>query len=96
MMVTKSRLFHGIAASALIVGGFAIVAANTPANTAVAKTSKAKPQLGSFGFDTAGMDKATKPGDDFYKFANGGWQAATMIPAVVIESVRCRSKKIGA
>ena len=29
------------------------------------------PQYGTFGFDTAGMDRSVKPGDDFYAFANG-------------------------
>ncbi len=32
-----------------------------------------KPQIGSFGFDTAGMDRSVAPGDNFYLFANGSW-----------------------
>jgi putative endopeptidase len=36
---------------------------------------------GSFGFDTSGMDKSVKPGDDFYRFANGAWEKRTEIPA---------------
>ena len=40
-----------------------------------------KPAYGSFGFDTQGMDKTVKPGDDFYAFANGGWAKNTPIPA---------------
>ncbi len=40
-----------------------------------------KPQLGTFGFDVAGMDTSVPPGDDFYKFANGKWDANTPIPA---------------
>ena len=36
---------------------------------------------GSFGFDAAGMDKSVKPGDDFYRFANGTWEKATEIHA---------------
>jgi putative endopeptidase len=27
------------------------------------------------------MDRSVKPGDDFYKFANGTWDATTEIPA---------------
>ncbi|MCJ8190014.1 M13 family metallopeptidase [Sphingomicrobium aestuariivivum] len=38
-------------------------------------------ELGTFGFDTAGMDRSVAPGDDFYDFANGTWAAATEIPA---------------
>ena len=39
-----------------------------------------KPTYGRFGFDEAGMNKAVKAGDDFYGFANGGWDTATQIP----------------
>ena len=39
------------------------------------------PQLGRFGFDEAGMNKAVQPGDDFYGFANGRWSETTAIPA---------------
>ncbi|MFZ5704156.1 MAG: M13 family metallopeptidase [Pseudomonadota bacterium] len=40
-----------------------------------------KPTYGSFGFDTAGMDRSIKPGDDFYAYANGAWARNTPIPA---------------
>jgi len=40
-----------------------------------------KPQIGSFGFDEAGMERSIAPGDDFYGFANGTWAKATPIPA---------------
>jgi putative endopeptidase len=40
-----------------------------------------KPQIGSFGFDEAGMDRAVAAGDDFYGFANGTWEKTTQIPA---------------
>jgi len=33
------------------------------------------------GLDLVGMDKAVKPGDDFFRYANGGWEKATEIPA---------------
>jgi putative endopeptidase len=33
------------------------------------------------GPDLKGMDTAVAPGDDFFKFANGGWISATDIPA---------------
>jgi putative endopeptidase len=33
------------------------------------------------GIDLAGIDTATRPGDDFDSFANGGWRARTEIPA---------------
>ena len=51
-----------------------------PAATAEAP-SHGGPALGNFGFDSAGMDRAVSPGDDFFAYANGGWVAATEIPA---------------
>ncbi|QDX28111.1 M13 family metallopeptidase [Sphingomonas suaedae] len=41
----------------------------------------AKPELGSFGFDAAGMDRSVAPGNDFYEYANGTWAKNTPIPA---------------
>ena len=31
-------------------------------------------------FDTTGMDLSTKPGDNFFNYANGGWLKAAKIP----------------
>jgi putative endopeptidase len=39
------------------------------------------PAIGAFGFDTNGKDLTVTPGDDFFRFANGGWMKATQIPA---------------
>ena len=33
------------------------------------------------GLDAAGMDRAVRPGDDFFAYANGGWVRASVIPA---------------
>src|SRR5512132_2340781 len=33
------------------------------------------------GIDLAGMDRTVKPGDDFFRYANGTWLRATEIPA---------------
>ena len=33
------------------------------------------------GLDLAGMNKAVKPGDDFFRYANGTWLDKTEIPA---------------
>ena len=41
----------------------------------------AKPALGTFGIDTAQMDPAVKPGDDFFRYVNGTWLATATIPA---------------
>ncbi|HEX5378871.1 MAG TPA: M13 family metallopeptidase [Phenylobacterium sp.] len=54
-------------------------AAAAPAPVAEAP-ARPKPALGTFGFDTDGMDKAVAPGDDFYAYANGAWVKTTEIP----------------
>lgn len=41
----------------------------------------AKPQFGEWGYDTSAMNSAVKPGDDFWAYANGAWDARTAIPA---------------
>lgn len=46
-----------------------------------AAVSLESPRYGAWGFDLAGMDKTAKPGDDFYKYANGKWDEATQIPS---------------
>jgi putative endopeptidase len=40
-----------------------------------------KPQYGTFGFDSAGMDTSVQPGNNFYQYANGTWAKNTPIPA---------------
>src|SRR6476660_9006269 len=40
-----------------------------------------KPQYGAWGFDTDGADLKTKPGDDFFRYANGTWLDRIQIPA---------------
>ena len=40
----------------------------------------AKPLYGAAGFDAAGQDKSTRPGDDFFRYANGAWLDRTPIP----------------
>ena len=70
----KTYLIAGLlGASALAGAVYAQQAA--PAATA------GKPQIGSFGFDEAGMDRSIAPGDDFYNYANGTWAKTTAIPA---------------
>ena len=40
-----------------------------------------KPQYGAWGFDQAGGDASVKPGNDFFRYANGTWLDHTPIPA---------------
>jgi putative endopeptidase len=40
----------------------------------------AKLKYGTWGFDLSGADTSTKPGDDFFRYANGTWMDKTQIP----------------
>jgi len=71
----KPLTFALLAATAL--GG---IAAAQQTNAA-APAAASKPTFGTFGVDTAGMDKAVAPGDNFYNFVNGTWAKTTPIPA---------------
>ncbi len=57
----------------------------TPVHAQTAPAAEAPPkegaQLGTFGFDSEGMDKSVAPAEDFYLYANGKWAAETAIPA---------------
>ncbi|MDI1297072.1 MAG: M13 family peptidase [bacterium] len=71
----------GAAATALALAA-TMAHADQPAPTeTAAPAASGKPTYGSYGFDTAGMDKSVKPGDDFYDYANGTWAKNTPIPA---------------
>jgi putative endopeptidase len=83
-----AKYFFNVSSLSLIaMSGLAIVpvmaqeAATDSGNTEAAAEKTDGPQLGSYGFDTAGMDINTKPGDDFYRFASGKWDSSTEIPA---------------
>jgi putative endopeptidase len=55
-------------------------AALTAVFLAAALPACAAPQFGRWGFDPANRDTATAPGDDFFRYANGGWLDRTHIP----------------
>lgn len=38
------------------------------------------PRFGTWGFDVSGRDESAKPGDDFFRYANGGYLKRTTIP----------------
>ncbi|MEO8698929.1 MAG: M13 family metallopeptidase [Kofleriaceae bacterium] len=52
----------------------------TPDIAGVPPASK-KPELGTWGFDSKGMDTTVAPGKSFYQYANGSWVKNTPIPA---------------
>jgi putative endopeptidase len=58
-----------------------LCAAALAASALAVHADQAKPQYGAWGYDSAGIDKNTKPGDDFFRFANGSWLDKAQIPA---------------
>src|SRR5687768_301894 len=66
-MITGTA-FKSLIVAACVLSG-SIAAAETPA-----------PSPGP-GIDLAGMDRSVKPGDDFFRYANGTWLKTTEIPA---------------
>ena len=75
-----------ILATTTILAGCATTPMPAPAPIVVAEAAEPAPpapaaQLGSFGFDTAGMDSTVLPGNNFYAYANGTWAKNTPIPA---------------
>jgi putative endopeptidase len=68
----------GIAGLGAVLGlglfGYAV------AGLAQKKTAPGKPVLGDWGFELSGMDRNTKPGDDFFRYANGAWFDKAVIP----------------
>ena len=76
----SSRLLANAALGAMLISAVPAIA-KEKATAAPAAETVAKPELGTFGFDTAGMDTAVQPGDDFYAYANGTWAKNTTIPA---------------
>ncbi len=71
----KTILIAGLLGASALAGIVHAQTAPAPATTA------GKPELGTYGFDKAGMNRAAAPGDDFYDYANGAWAKSTAIPS---------------
>ena len=74
------RVLLGFASSLAIIAA-AAAAAQTAAPGAPASATAGKAGWGSFGVDFDSMDRAVKPGDDFWSFVNGRWAKSVEIPA---------------
>src|SRR5262245_17258120 len=72
MPVTTKLLSRvAMAATFAIVCGLAHPASAQPTGT---------PTFAPWGFDLSGVDPKAKPGDSFFDYANGAWDARTEIP----------------
>jgi putative endopeptidase len=70
-----------ILTGALALAGAPALAQTAAPSTAAATAASRAPAIGTWGFDLSGMDRSVKPGDDFFRFANGAWYDRTEIPA---------------
>ena len=69
-------------ACALLASSSTFAADTTPASPASpSPASLAAPRMGPWGFDLSARDASAKPGDDFFRFANGKGIDAITIPA---------------
>jgi putative endopeptidase len=80
IMTSRNIVFLAPALVALLLSATAILA-QTRASNGSESASLASPTYGSWGFDTTGMDLSVKPGDDFFRYANGKWADRTEIPS---------------
>lgn len=76
----RSKLALGAAAAAflMVLGDPSALTAGSTGGT---ETASVGPQYGAFGLDLSAMDASAKPGDDFFRYANGAWVDKTPIPA---------------
>src|SRR4051794_13507255 len=78
------RTFTAPAVAAAFILGPASMPGHAQSGTPIQPVKPAqsgKPALGTFGVDTAQMDTAVKPGDDFVRYVNGKWLATVKMPA---------------
>ena len=82
-MNTKMKLLPAIIALSLGVVACNDEAAPVASSSDTPETvlANAKPELGDFGVDLSQQDPNTKPGDDFFRFANGKWLDEFELPA---------------
>ncbi len=56
-------------------------AAPAPENAPAEIAAGPAPELGAFGIDLSSQDSSVRPGDDFFRFANGHWLDSFELPA---------------
>jgi putative endopeptidase len=83
--VLRTNLLSAAALAVLAVAAApaqsAPVKAVAPAEAPVPAAALASPHYGTWGFDATGVDPTVKPGDDFFRYANGKWADRTEVPS---------------
>jgi predicted metalloendopeptidase len=65
----------------LLLGSASLAMTAVACKNAGDKAATEEAAVSASGINLAAMDKAVKPGDDFYAYANGNWMKTTEIPA---------------
>ena len=76
LTATAIGVLSAAAAPALCADG-AVQTASSDASEAL---DVASPHYGAWGYDRTGEDPTAKPGDDFFRYADGGWADREQIP----------------
>src|SRR5256885_679917 len=81
-MTPRPRSSLPLPCAALLAVSCPSPSSNSGAPAATTAQAPAKNAAGpsASGLDLEGMDRSVKPGDDFFRFANGGWYDRTEIP----------------
>ena len=74
------RWFAASASGALLLAAGAAAVAAAPAVPDAVGAPPPTPHYGTWGFDKTGEEPGVRPGDDFFSYANGGWETRTAIP----------------
>src|SRR6185503_4636827 len=80
---TMKTIFFGAAAAAALLAAcpaLAQPAASAASSAAAPDLTKAQ-RLGTWGYDLSARDLSTKPGQDFFLYANGSYLKTLQIPA---------------
>jgi putative endopeptidase len=72
---------RSIGTFAIVVSVMAAAWGGSRTIAVLSRTLSAQSPSATHGIDVAGMDRSTKPGDDFFRFANGTWEKSAEIPA---------------
>ncbi|WP_265529702.1 M13 family metallopeptidase [Sphingomicrobium marinum] len=76
-----SKFVTGLLATTMLAMPAMAQDAANDTETRITAAAERGNELGTFGFETTGMDLSVDPGDDFYAYANGTWAANTEIPS---------------
>jgi len=77
-MLSLTRRAMSASSVALLAGCATQTGGQT--RTAAAAASRAPAAIGAWGIDLTARDMSVAPGDDFFRYANGGWLDRTEIP----------------